>query len=78
MVCATARRAPIRAYFEFEAQPDHIIEYTVKLEMAIKKRKPKLRFASGNGIGSGIQTDRANNRARVGARINSIGDEFIG
>lgn len=23
MVCATARRAPIRAYFEFDAQPDH-------------------------------------------------------
>lgn len=26
MVCATARRAPISAYFEFEAQPDHRIE----------------------------------------------------
>lgn len=26
MVCATARRAPIRAYFEFEAQPDHRME----------------------------------------------------
>lgn len=26
MVCATARRAPIRAYFEFEAHPDQRIE----------------------------------------------------
>jgi len=26
MVCATARRAPISAYFEFEAQPDHRTE----------------------------------------------------
>lgn len=26
MVWATARRAPIRAYFEFEAHPDHKIE----------------------------------------------------
>ena len=26
IVCATARRAPISAYFELEAQPDHRIE----------------------------------------------------
>lgn len=26
IVCATARRAPINAYFELEAQPDHRIE----------------------------------------------------
>lgn len=26
MVCATARRAPIKAYFEFEAQPEPKIE----------------------------------------------------
>lgn len=26
IVCATARRAPINAYFELEAQPDHKIE----------------------------------------------------
>lgn len=26
IVCATARRAPIRAYFELEAHPDHRIE----------------------------------------------------
>lgn len=26
IVCATARRAPINAYFEFEAQPDHRME----------------------------------------------------
>ena len=26
IVCATARRAPISAYFELEAQPDHRME----------------------------------------------------
>lgn len=34
IVWATARRAPIRAYLEFEAQPEPRIVYTVKLEMA--------------------------------------------
>ena len=27
IVCATARRAPVSAYFELKAQPDHRIKY---------------------------------------------------
>lgn len=47
IVCATARRAPMRAYFELEAQPDQRIEYTAKLDMASIKRTPKFMLISG-------------------------------
>lgn len=44
MVWATARRAPIRAYFEFEAQPEPRIVYTVRLEIARMNRMLRFRF----------------------------------
>jgi len=47
MVCATARRAPIRAYFEFDAQPEPRIEYTARLERARIKRMPRFRSVTG-------------------------------
>lgn len=45
-VCATARMAPIKAYFEFDAQPDHKMEYTAKLEIARMNSTPRFRLIS--------------------------------
>lgn len=47
IVCATARKAPMRAYFELEAQPDQRIEYTAKLDVANMKRTPKFMLMRG-------------------------------
>lgn len=47
IVCATARKAPMRAYFELEAQPDQRIEYTAKLDIANMKRTPKFMLMRG-------------------------------
>ncbi|XFF77189.1 hypothetical protein AB1E18_003408 [Capra hircus] len=47
IVCATARKAPMRAYFELEAQPDQRIEYTAKLDIASMKRTPKFMLMRG-------------------------------
>lgn len=47
MVWATARRAPIRAYLEFEAHPEPKIEYTARLERARIKRMLRLRSVTG-------------------------------
>ena len=47
IVCATARRAPMRAYFELEAQPDPRMEYTARLESARMNRIPRLRSMTG-------------------------------
>lgn len=47
IVCATARRAPISAYFELEAQPDQRIEYTAKFDMASINRTPRFMLMRG-------------------------------
>lgn len=47
MVCATARRAPIRAYLEFEAHPEPKIEYTARLESARINSTPRFRSVIG-------------------------------
>ena len=47
IVHATARRAPISAYFELEAQPDQRIEYTAKLDIANMKRTPRFMLMRG-------------------------------
>lgn len=47
MVCATARRAPIRAYFEFDAHPDPRMEYTARLDSARIKSTPRLSSTTG-------------------------------
>lgn len=39
---------------------------------------PRLRSASGNGIGNGSQIDSASNKARIGDIVNSVIDEFSG
>lgn len=69
MVCATARNAPISAYFELDAHPDHRMEYTAKLDVAKINNTPRLMLTRGYGIGSGVHIIRAMDRARVGAII---------
>lgn len=70
MVCATARRAPIRAYLEFEAHPDHRIEYTARLDMASINSIPRFMLIRGYGMGRGVHIVKARVRARVGAIMN--------
>lgn len=70
IVCATARRAPISAYLELEAQPDQRMEYTARLDIASINRTPRFMLMRGYGIGKGIHMVRARLRARMGARIN--------
>lgn len=78
MVCATARRAPIRAYLEFEAQPDHRMEYTARLDIASMNRIPRLRLISGCGMGRGVHIVRARVRARTGAVMNMETEDVRG
>lgn len=78
IVCATARRAPIKAYLELEAQPDQRIEYTVKLDRVSKKSTPRFRSAREKGIGSGVQIVIARSSARTGVIIKREGDEVEG
>lgn len=78
MVCATARRAPTKAYFEFEAQPEPRIEYTARLERARMKRMARFRSRTGYGRGRGAHSVMANVRASIGVRMNRIGEEVEG
>lgn len=70
IVCATARKAPMSAYFELEAQPDQRIEYTARLDIASINRTPRFMLIRGWGMGRGIHMVRARVRARMGARMN--------
>lgn len=78
IVWATARNAPNNEYFEFEAHPDHKIEYTERLDVARKNKIPRLRLISGWGIGRGIHRLKASVRDRVGAIINNVIDVVNG
>lgn len=78
MVWATARSAPIRAYFELEAHPDQRIEYTARLDMASRNSMPKLRSARGNGRGRGVQMEIASRRASMGVVMNRMGEDVDG
>ena len=70
IVCATARRAPINAYLELEAQPDQRMEYTARLDIANMNSTPRFILMRGYGMGKGIHMVRARLRARIGAKIN--------
>lgn len=70
IVCATARRAPINAYLELEAQPDQRMEYTARLDIANMNSTPRFILIRGYGMGKGIHMVRARLRARIGAKIN--------
>lgn len=78
IVCATARSAPMRAYFEFEAQPEPKIVYTIKLEMAKMNSKLRLRFRIACGRGRGIHMSIANVSAAVGISKKSTCEEDDG
>lgn len=78
IVWATARRAPIKAYFELEAQPEPRMEYTARLESAKIKRIAKSRLITGWGRGIGAQRVRARVSASIGASINKRGEEEEG
>lgn len=78
MVWATARRAPIKAYFELDAQPAPRTEYTVRLDRARMKRIPRLMSTTGYGIGIGAHKINARARISMGARRKRTGDEAEG
>lgn len=78
MICATARMAPIRGYFEFDDHPDHRIVYVNMPDMAMINNSPRFMFVSGNGIGIGAQVVNARVSAMIGESVNRIGDESVG
>ena len=78
MVWATARRAPIKAYFELEAHPEPRIEYTARLEIAKMNSMPRFKSVIGWGMGMGVHSIRARVRAKVGAARNKNGEEVEG
>lgn len=78
MVCATARRAPIKAYFELEAHPDHRIEYTARLDKASINSIPRFRSVKENGRGRGVQIVSAKSRAKIGVAMKRDGDDVDG
>lgn len=78
IVWATARNAPNSAYLELDAHPDHIIEYTAKLDVAKINSIPIFILIKGSGIGRGIHIVNARARASEGAIINRDTDEVDG
>jgi hypothetical protein len=61
-----------------DAQPDHKIAYTARLDMASRKSTLRFMLIRGRGIGSGTHIVRANVRARIGAIINIVMDDVNG
>ena len=78
IVCAMARSAPINAYFEFDAHPDHIMVYTDMLEIAINNNKPRLILTSGCGMGIVVHINIASVKARMGEIMNMVFDDSVG
>ena len=78
IVCATARRAPINAYFELEAQPDHRMGYTTRLDIVSMNNTPRFMLMRGYGMGREIHTVRVRVRARIGAMMNTVVEDVAG
>lgn len=55
-----------------DAQPDHRIEYTERLDVAKINRIPRFRLTRGCGMGSGIHRLSASDRDSAGARTNRV------
>lgn len=72
MVCAIARSAPIKAYFELDAQPEPRMQYTARLDKARINRILRLISAVACGRGMGAQRVSAKVRASMGAARNRI------
>lgn len=62
--------APNREYLEFDAQPDHRMEYTERLDRARINSVLRFMLARGWGMGMGIHRLRARVRDNVGAIMN--------
>lgn len=78
IVCATARRAPISAYFELDAHPEPKIEYTARLERARTNRIPRFKSVTGCGMGIGAHRVIARVSASMGVARNKKGDDVDG
>lgn len=78
MVWATARRAPIKAYFELDAHPEPRMEYTARLESARINRIPRFRSITGWGIGIGAHSVIASVKANIGVARNRNGEDVEG
>lgn len=78
IVWATARRAPISAYFELDAHPDPRMEYTARLERARINRTPRFKSITGYGIGMGAHNVMASVSARMGVAKNKNGEDVEG
>lgn len=63
---------------ELDAQPDHKMACTARLDVARMNRTPRFMLISGSGMGIGIHIERASVRARVGARVNRSTEEVEG
>lgn len=78
MICATARMAPIRGYFELEDQPDQRMAYVNIPDMAMMKSNPRFMLVRGVGIGIGAQDVSARVSAIMGDSVNRIGEDMVG
>ena len=78
MVWATPRKAPIKAYLEFEAQPAANVAYTFNLERQRKKRRPNEKKNVGCIWGYKDHKERAIIRANIGAAMKGAGLERVG
>lgn len=54
------------------------MEYTARLDMARRNKRPRFRSVRENGSGSGIQMVRARRRANMGVIMNRNGEEVEG
>lgn len=59
-------------YLEFDAHPDHRMEYTERLDVARINRIPKFKLTRGYGMGNGIHRLSANDRDNVGAIMKRV------
>ena len=69
---------PIRAYFEFDAQPDQRMEYTARLDMVRRMRRPRFRSVREKRRGKGIQIVIASRRTSIGVLTKRNGEEVDG
>lgn len=61
-----------------EAQPEAKIEYTARLDTARTNSNPRFRLMNGKGRGKGDHKISARERAKIGANVNSKGEEGDG
>lgn len=72
MVCATLRKAPNKAYFEFENHPALSVVYTFSLEIHKNISTPKGRKDPGFECGNRHHINRAKNSLNTGATKNGV------